>query len=105
MLRRGRYLDGEDEVVYGADNHGSRITSSTLPHSIIFESNESTIQVRRPGNQMIIHCRAVPPFQKNGFVVACERTRQGVMIDPGDEVDALLDVVRESRIDVALILL
>jgi len=54
---------------------------------------------------MIIHCRAVPPFQKNGFVVACERTRQGVMIDPGDEVDALLDVVRESRIDVALILL
>jgi glyoxylase-like metal-dependent hydrolase (beta-lactamase superfamily II) len=54
---------------------------------------------------MIIHCRAVPPFQKNGFVVACERTRQGVLIDPGDEVDALLDVVRDSRIDVSLILL
>jgi glyoxylase-like metal-dependent hydrolase (beta-lactamase superfamily II) len=54
---------------------------------------------------MIIHSRAVPPFQKNGFVVACERTRQGVMIDPGDEVDALLDVVRASRIDVSLILL
>ena len=54
---------------------------------------------------MIIHRRAVPPFQKNGFVVACERTRQGVMIDPGDEVDALLDVVRDSRIDVSLILL
>jgi len=54
---------------------------------------------------MIIHRRAVPPFQKNGFVVACERTRQGVMIDPGDEVDALLDVVRDSRIEVSWILL
>jgi glyoxylase-like metal-dependent hydrolase (beta-lactamase superfamily II) len=54
---------------------------------------------------MLIHHRAVPPFQKNGFVVACERTRQGVVIDPGDEVGELLEVVWRERIAVAYILL
>lgn len=54
---------------------------------------------------MIIHCRSVPPFQKNGFVVACDRTRHGVLIDPGDEVDDLLAVVRQERISVQSVLL
>jgi hydroxyacylglutathione hydrolase len=54
---------------------------------------------------MWIHVRAVPPFQKNGFIVACERTRHGVMIDPGDEVDDLLALVREQRIEVQSVLL
>ena len=39
---------------------------------------------------MILETRAVPPFHKNGYVVGCEKTREGVVIDPGDEVDALL---------------
>lgn len=39
---------------------------------------------------MIIATAAVPPFFKNGFLVACEETREAVLIDPGDEVDALL---------------
>ena len=54
---------------------------------------------------MIIDSRAVPPFQKNGFVVACERTRQAVLIDPGDEVDELLVLIRASALDVRYILL
>ena len=39
---------------------------------------------------MILEVRAVAPFYKNGFVVGCERTREAVIIDPGDEVDELL---------------
>ena len=39
---------------------------------------------------MILEVRAEPPFYKNGYVVGCERTREGVIIDPGDEVDGLL---------------
>src|SRR5215204_2649595 len=39
---------------------------------------------------MILEVRAVAPFYKNGFVVGCERTREAVLIDPGDEVDELL---------------
>lgn len=54
---------------------------------------------------MIIEVRAVAPFYKNGFVVGCRRTHQGVIIDPGDEVDELLGAVRDFEIDVRAILL
>ena len=54
---------------------------------------------------MILESRAVAPFYKNGFVVACERTRKAVLIDPGDEVEELLEVVRASQLDVCHILL
>jgi glyoxylase-like metal-dependent hydrolase (beta-lactamase superfamily II) len=53
---------------------------------------------------MIVETRAVPPFLKNGFVVACEETGQAILIDPGDEVDELLTVVRERSLTVAHIL-
>lgn len=42
---------------------------------------------------------------KNGFVVACPRTRQGTLIDPGDEVASLLDFVAAEKITIAHILL
>jgi glyoxylase-like metal-dependent hydrolase (beta-lactamase superfamily II) len=42
---------------------------------------------------------------KNGYLVSCEATRQGVLIDPGDEVDELLSVARTRRVDVRAILL
>ena len=54
---------------------------------------------------MILEVRAVAPFYKNGFVAACERTREAVLIDPGDEVDELLAAVRDLDVDVQAILL
>lgn len=54
---------------------------------------------------MILEVRAVPPFYKNGFLVACERTREAAIIDPGDEVDELLAAVRDYDADVKYILL
>jgi len=54
---------------------------------------------------MILEVRAVAPFYKNGFVVACERTREAVLIDPGDEVDQLLGAVRDLDVDVQAVLL
>src|SRR6476660_3709707 len=54
---------------------------------------------------MILETRAVAPFYKNGFVVGCERTREGVVIDPGDEVGELLAAVRDAAIEVRAILL
>lgn len=54
---------------------------------------------------MILEARAVAPFHKNGFVVACERTREAVIIDPGDEVDELLKVVDALKVHVKHILL
>ncbi len=54
---------------------------------------------------MILETRAVAPFYKNGFVIGCERTREAILIDPGDEVDELLAAVRDSDLDVRYILL
>lgn len=54
---------------------------------------------------MILEVRAVAPFYKNGFLACCERTRQAVLIDPGDEVDELVAAVRDVDADVRHILL
>lgn len=54
---------------------------------------------------MIVETRAVPPFHKNGYVVACEATRAAVIIDPGDDVHMLLDIVKAQSLAVQSILL
>jgi hydroxyacylglutathione hydrolase len=54
---------------------------------------------------MILESRAAAPFFKNGFVVGCEETREAVLIDPGDEVDDLLQVIADRRLAVQYILL
>ena len=54
---------------------------------------------------MLIEVRAAPPFMKNGFVLADETTREGVLIDPGDDVEDLLEAVAAQRVDVRYILL
>lgn len=54
---------------------------------------------------MIIESACAPPFLKNGFVVSCERTKEAVYIDPGDEVAELLDYIARERLTVTAILL
>ena len=54
---------------------------------------------------MILETRAAPPFFKNGFVVGCEDTREGILIDPGDEVGELLAAVEAHKLAIQYILL
>jgi len=54
---------------------------------------------------VILERRAVPPFLKNGFVLGCEDTREGAVIDPGDETGDLLAVVDHHRLRITNILL
>ena len=54
---------------------------------------------------MILEHRAVAPFFKNGFVIGCEDTREAVIIDPGDEVDQLLEAAVRHRLSIRMILL
>ena len=54
---------------------------------------------------MIVETRAVPPFFKNGYVLGCEETRQGVVIDPGDDVHEMLTAVEHHQLDIRYILL
>jgi hydroxyacylglutathione hydrolase len=54
---------------------------------------------------MLIERRAVEPFMKNGFVLGCEETLDGIVIDPGDEVDLLLKAAADRRLNIRYILL
>lgn len=54
---------------------------------------------------MIVETRAVAPFFKNGYVVGCEETREGILIDPGDEVGELLSAATALRLEIRHILL
>jgi glyoxylase-like metal-dependent hydrolase (beta-lactamase superfamily II) len=54
---------------------------------------------------MILEVSAIEPFFKNGFVLGCEDTHEGVVIDPGDEVEALLQTVARHELTIRYILL
>jgi hydroxyacylglutathione hydrolase len=54
---------------------------------------------------MLIESSAVPPFEKNGYVVACPVTGEAIVIDPGDEVEQLIAIVRRSGVTVRYIML
>lgn len=44
---------------------------------------------------MIIETFVLSPFQQNTRVVACERTKQAICIDPGEKSAALIDFLRK----------
>ena len=54
---------------------------------------------------MLIETQAAGPFMKNGFIVSCERTREAVLIDPGDEVGGLLAYAERHDLKIREILL
>jgi len=54
---------------------------------------------------MVIGTAAAGPFQKNGYVLGCERTKDAVYIDPGDEVEQLLAFIADQGLSVSSILL
>jgi len=56
-------------------------------------------------SRLIVESRAVGPFFKNGFVLACPETREAVLVDPGDEVDDLLAYAHGQALSIRHILL
>jgi hydroxyacylglutathione hydrolase len=54
---------------------------------------------------MILETRSVEPFFKNGYVLGCEETREGVIIDPGDEAPLLLEAAKKHVLNIRYILL
>lgn len=55
--------------------------------------------------RMMFEVAAAPPFMKNGFVLGCPRTREGVIVDPGDEAAELIAAARQSSLTIKSILL
>jgi hydroxyacylglutathione hydrolase len=54
---------------------------------------------------VLLEVRAAPPFMTNSFVLGCEQTREGVIVDPGDAVAELLEIVRAEALTIKYILL
>jgi hydroxyacylglutathione hydrolase len=53
---------------------------------------------------MIVQGMPVGAFQANCYIVGCEDTGTGAVIDPGDEVDRILRLIEEFRLTPRLIL-
>jgi hydroxyacylglutathione hydrolase len=53
---------------------------------------------------LIIKGLTVGPIQANCFIVGCEKTKEAVVIDPGDEADRILMTLAESNLSVKYII-
>jgi glyoxylase-like metal-dependent hydrolase (beta-lactamase superfamily II) len=54
---------------------------------------------------MLIETQAAGPFMQNGFIVACDESREAVIIDPGDGVSDLLAFAERNSLTIRHILL
>ena len=54
---------------------------------------------------MIIDRVVVSPFATNCYIVGSEASKQGIIIDPGDEAEAILGRVADLELDIKLIVL
>jgi glyoxylase-like metal-dependent hydrolase (beta-lactamase superfamily II) len=54
---------------------------------------------------MIIEQLPVGAFQANCYVVGCEETGSGLIIDPGDEAERILQTVKQHRLTITHVLL
>lgn len=54
---------------------------------------------------MIIKAMELGPFMANGYIVGSEKTKEGMLIDPGDEGKRILRAVKELGLTIKLIVL
>jgi len=54
---------------------------------------------------MILRRLEVGPFAANCYIVGDEKSRQGMVIDPGDEAGRILKVIKETGLDIKIIAL
>jgi glyoxylase-like metal-dependent hydrolase (beta-lactamase superfamily II) len=52
---------------------------------------------------MLVRQIAVGHMDNFSYLVGCERTRKALVIDPGADVERILDAAREERLEIALI--
>jgi glyoxylase-like metal-dependent hydrolase (beta-lactamase superfamily II) len=96
-----------DDEIATPDEHDGAM--GRLGRGSDFRLEHQVVDDRQDHGKMIpdmrIRTAATEPFFKNGIVVSCETTREAVLIDPGDEVDALLEAAAADRSNIQAILL
>ena len=65
----------------------------------------SLIIVFRTGSIVILKKLLVGPLASNCYIVGSESTKEGMIIDPADEADEILQSVKESGLKISLIVL
>ncbi len=62
-------------------------------------------KINEKGNKVILERLVVGPFASNCYIVGSELTKEGMVIDPGDEAEQILKGIKDSQIDIKLIVL
>ncbi len=52
---------------------------------------------------MLIRAIPVGPLQVNCFIVACSKTRDAMVVDPGDEGQKILDILRKEKLQLKIV--
>ena len=52
---------------------------------------------------MIIRSLVVGPLESNCFIIADENTKEGLVVDPGDEPDRILDLINKNSFNIKYI--
>jgi hydroxyacylglutathione hydrolase len=61
-------------------------------------TDEEQKQNQRQEDMPIVACVTVGPFQENCYLYACPRTREAVIIDPGDEAESILETITQLQL-------
>ena len=61
-------------------------------------TDEEQEQNQSQEDMPIVACVTVGPFQENCYLYACPRTREAVIIDPGDEAESILDTISQLQL-------
>jgi hydroxyacylglutathione hydrolase len=54
---------------------------------------------------MILEGLALGPYQSNCYIIGSEKTRRCIVLDPGDEGEAILEALKQAKLTVALIVI
>ena len=61
--------------------------------------------VYRRGSFIMLRMMVVGPYQANCYILGCKKTREGVVIDPGDEVFRIVKEVSKAGLKIKYILI
>ena len=53
---------------------------------------------------MIVHTLTLGPMQANCYLLECEKTHSALVIDPGDDAEAILDVLEKRKLNLEFII-
>ena len=54
--------------------------------------------------RLVVHQMSVGPLQVNCFIVACKKTSEAAVIDPGEDAERILKVIADEALEVSCLI-